>query len=391
MKAVRVAFAAGVLGIAIACGPGFLDGISGGVRPIDGGTSAEGGPTCNSRQAPPPPTGINDTGSVSALLAIQIVQIDTASDAGIAAPVSLDMDHTCTGAGQGDSCLRPGDGGVFKDGPRGEDNALGLLFNAINAAQNFPPTFATDRIKAGYFTLMIGLAGWNGLPDDPQVGIVLYDSEGITKKDADGGRALPKFDGTDVWSIDPDSVVSGADHIGVDCASPDAKYSCIARTRDDFAYVTGGKLVARPRRDSDSNGPVPVNLRSVVGDISMNFYDLTLIGDLKGGPDGATALNAEFSGRIPVSNLIQTFGGIQDFTKNNGQPLCNNPSLFSLSRGAVCAAQDLSDPGKDNTGQKCDYISGAFSFSAIPAVLGSIFQADGLDGGCNDTSLFVCP
>lgn len=384
---------AGATGIGIACGPGFLDGISGGAVADSGvpDSARESGPTCDSRLAPEAPPGSDDSTKDTPIptLAFEQMRFDTfgAGDAGGPIPKGLDLDQKCT-CPETDSCVRPTDAGRNGcDGPRGEDNALALLFNGLNAGlEVFPHTFATDRIREGFFTVLVDVMGWNGEKDDPRVVVTLRTSqflEGKKGSKADGG--IPRFDGTDVWTVDPSTIGGGDDALGSDCRDPKLAFRCVARVRDDAAYVRDGVLVAHLRRDNVQDGPVPVLVRSSLGQLDLEIFGLTLTGRLSGSP-GSYRLEGEMAGRVSATTALTTFANLQDYTKADEPPICQNEPLLQIARSQVCAARDLAPLGKDRTGAACDHISLALSFLATPATAGTVFRKDPVGLPCGDTT-----
>lgn len=391
MRAWRLAFAlGGAAVVAIACGPGFLDGISGGTKgdEPETGAPAEAGATCNSRLAPEPPAGADAPDNIALpTFALQTLRSDTfgKADAGGVAPVGLDMDRMCT-CPQAPSCKNTfgGAGDAGCDGPRGEDNALSALFNSLNVGiPLFPQTFATDRIQKGAFNLLIDIRSWSGKDDDSVVGVTLRSSEDLQGA-GDGGRKDPLFDGNDVWTVSPESISSGDAGVGKDCR--DEKFACLARVADSQGYVRGRKLVAHPRQDSDPKAGVPLIMRSAVGAITLHVFDLTVVADITG--DGTTTpyrLSGELTGRLSVSDLIKGFANLQDFTKSDPQPpICLNPSIFPTAKNAVCASADLAALGHDREGAACDHVSLAMSFTASPAIAGLVFRKEPPANPCGD-------
>jgi hypothetical protein len=401
MRPLRVVFAVACLGvgaIAIACGPGFLDGISGGAKLDPDAEASATGPdaarACQPHHLPERPPGQDDnTGLSLPTFAFESMRVDTfgAPDAGGAIPIGLDLDDRCT-CPETDSCFRPGDAGRSCDGKQGEDNAMSGFFNSINiGVPLFQQTFATDRIHEGFFTFLLDVLGWNGQPDDPNVVVTMRLSLRIEGKKEDGGLPPPKFDGTDVWTLDPTAIAGGVESVGRDCRVPAESYRCLARVRDEKAYVRGGKLVAHPRFDGQLDQPVPVTILAGLGVINFDMYDFTLFGTLTRGEDGGvSSVAGEITGRVTSQNVLHSVGAIQDFTSDNDTPICKNTALFAVAKTSVCQTPDLAPPGKDNTGAKCDHISVAMSFSSSPATVGTILLRQAPADDC-DQSIFSCP
>jgi hypothetical protein len=404
VKPLRAVFAVASLGvgaIAIACGPAFLEGISGGTRETEPDAEASVPPpvdarACQPRRLPDPPPGEDDKVSLALpTFAFESLRVDAfgAPDAGGAIPVGLDLDDRCT-CPETDSCIRPpgGDAGQVCDGKNGEDNAVSGLFNALNIGiPLFQQTFATDGIRLGLFTLLVDVLGWNGQDNDPRVTVTMRLSLRIDGPKTDAGLPRPKFDGTDVWTLDPNAISGGVESVGKDCRVPSDSYKCLGRVRDDRAFVRDGKLVSHPRLDAKPDAPVRITILASAGAIHFDILDFSLYGTLNRGADGrVTSISGEASGRVTSSNVLESFGTLQDFTSSKDTPVCQNPAVFNIAKTSVCKAADLAAPGKDNTGAACDHLSLALSFTASSAIVGPIFLKDTAAAPC-DESIFTCP
>lgn len=400
--------AAGAIGVGvttvIACGPGFLDGISGGTRDEPDAADArvdappsEAGRACQPHKLPPPPSrSDSDLVIPVPLLAVETLRVDTfgADDAGGAIPIGLDLDDRCT-CPEEESCVRAGDdAGRACDGKQGEDNRMSYFFNTLNGSgQLFEQTFATDRIRRGFGTIMVEVIGWNGTPNDTQVSVSLRLSQQLEGPKVDGGGfGPPRFDGTDVWTMDTIAVAGGITAIGADCRDPDEALRCLARTRDDNAYVSDGLLVAHPRYDKFADAPVPLIISAGLGRLRLEMFDLVVYGRLSAGADGGIArMDGELTGRVEVTNMLKTMGSLDDFTLDKPKTaICQNPALFTVARAQVCATPDLAPPGQDNRGARCDHISLAMSFSATPASMGTVTKTELTTNPC-DESIYSCP
>lgn len=402
----RLAFAIASVAaaIAIACGPGFLDGISGGnvageapdgTTPIaDGGGESDAPATCVSELPPEKKPGDDSGKNLALSFAFDKLRIDTLGDSPAGArPVGLDLDKTCTCPGP-DTCVRPSGLPPACDGPKGQDTALSTLFNGLNGTlQIFPTSFAVERIKAGRFTILVDVRGWNGEPDDPAVSVSIRLSRRIDQQAKDGGRPEPLFDGHDLWTVDSSSVTGGTDAVGQDCRDTVAGLTCVAKILDPKAYVSGGKLVARPRVDPTGTLPVPLYVGTAAGPLAFGFYDLIMTATIGGPNGGPYRLDGEMAGRLDAPSYITSVANLQDVTQpgSNEDPLCKNPVLVAALQTSICSARDLAPPGKDSTGSPCTFLSAAFSFSAIPATPGTILKPQPpLTPPCGDAS-FGCP
>lgn len=367
---IGIAFA--VLVIAPACGSGFLDGLSGGRKDAAEDTTAPvedaGGDArlCTPHVPPPPPADQQDTeipGTV--VLALDAFRIDdsTTVDASIAPSVGFDIDKACT-CPEPESCLPPPDAGAKKcDNDGGADNALGRLFSTLGAffPNSFGPDFATDAIRKGSYGAIINIGGWNREANDPKVFVSFFLSQG-TDVQADGGKGRVKLDGTDVWTVDPESVKDGNANIGVDCSADFTR--CLPAYSSSNAYIKDNVLVSRislPFAISASSGRIVIELEDI-----LVAFRLRKEGSIY-------RAEGEFTGRWPVPRVLKALSVVPV----NDQPLCDQPTLFNVARAEICSGVDVtSDPGADHAGKACDAVSAAFRFTAGSAVLGRIYKPE---------------
>jgi hypothetical protein len=384
-RARAFALAAGVPAIVVlaslACGPGFLSGISSGGPAGEGGTSSSGGSdsdACTPVLAPEPPAIENTTDNdVDLQFAMEKLHVGADSaDAGIPAPRGLNLDSTCTCPGASSCILRPGSGPGCDNAADagGRDNALAGFFRQL--AQNIPvfePNFASDRIAGGHYTILIGLRGWNRQKDDPQVRVTLRLSQDFDSKATDGGKH-PRFDGTDVWTIDPASI-SGGDVLdaGTDCRQAIEGALCLPKFTTEAAYVRDNVLVAR----FDAYDSVPLVIRTGLGRIVLDLTDATIVATLSnadGRVDGYR-LDGEVTGRWPAKSILATLANLENPLA--GGYLCNTPSLYEETKTGVCTALDIaSKKADDNQNMNCTSISSAIGFSAGKAVGGHLLGKD---------------
>lgn len=351
-----------VLG-AVACGPGFLHGIGGG--PADAGSEADAA-LCYDPVPSRPSAGAGAADEVSVLFALESLRLDRTGDdpSGLPPALGIDLDQSCT-------CSCVGRSDLPCDGDRGRDNALGGLFDSIEAF--LPSRDFAAYLASGGFNLLIDVKQWNRERDDPSVLVGLLLSQGLEAKViGDGGAATAKLDGTDVWTVDPSSIVGGeqlAADGGVTCAST----PCISVAPDTAAYVADGKLIARIRQ--------PIALSTPNGRLVLEMEDMTLIADLGFDARGAPRLTGEIAGRIPAERFLPTIAALHD--SRNGTSLCNQPDVYPFVKGQICRELDIrSKPEDDRSALPCDALSGAIRFAASPARLGRVFASDDALNDC---------
>jgi hypothetical protein len=349
-----------VLASAAACGSGFLQGIGGGAS--DAGADAADVALCYD-PVPAPPQIAEPPTSISLLFAVQDIRVDTQPrDAGLPPPTGRDLDRTCTCSGGPPSCVGPNPKAPTCDGPRGADNAVGQLFN--QALVFLPSLDLGNFIRAGGSSILIDVQQWSGEADDPAVTVIMRMSQGL-QSHVDGGTEAAKFDGTDVWTVDPGSLIGGDDNLGRNCGA--VPTPCLPLFRDPKAYVVGGKLYARV--------DVPVAVSTPSGRLIFDMTDVTLIASLS-----KDRLDGQMVGRMPADRFLPDFAAIRD--PQTGKSLCGNPEYAGL-KAEICSSLDIaSDPAKDNTGAPCDALSGALGFVAGPALVGQVYKSTSISSDC---------
>ena len=226
--------------------------------------------------------------------------------------------------------------------------------------------FVQSQVRAGAFNLITTISAWNGLPDDPSIIVGVELSGGIEGSQGDAGRPLPKFDGTDVWTVTPSSILGGADLLGRDCR--EGVLTCIAAKVDTTAYVSGGVFVAH----LDVALPIVAN-----GSLfTIDFVAATVTARLI--PEGSHyRAVGEIDGRWPIDRLLPTIARIPNPIAA-GHPLCASDSgleLYGVVKKSACDNLDLtSNPALDRTGAPCDAISNAITFTGVSATVGTVYD-----------------
>ena len=358
-----------VAGIALACGPGDLADLTAGhadTGTADADAGAPDAAVCTHAGPPERPTTPDGPSIETQQFAVDAIRFfDDDNDAGAPPLVGLDLDRTCTCPEPG-SCVPPADAGAAKcDLSDGRDNAAGPLLALFSTlAQGSGPERMVKQIKAGLFDLLVSVQGWNGQADDPSVIVGVQLSSGVEGVATDAG-APPRFDGTDVWTVTPSSLLGGVDIVGRDCrtlATP-----CISVRADTAAYVRGGVIVAHL--------DVPLPIESGTGVLEIDFASATLSAHIF--PSGPSyRLTGEVAGRWPADKVLGTFARTPNPT--DGRALCSTDAglqIYALARAQVCSSLDLAtSPAADRTGATCDALSNTLSFTASHATLGTVFE-----------------
>jgi hypothetical protein len=357
--------ASGLFALVAACGSGFLHGIGGGAP--DAQPDAADAALCYELVPERPQKGESAT-DIDLLFALEDIRLDTTSkDGGLPPAAGLDLDRTCT-CPAAPSCIGSDTGPPACDGDGGRDNAFSSVFNEIE-------TFLASAdfgayIRAGGFTALIDVQQWNGEDDDPLVVVAIRMSQGLESNVVDGGANAAKFDGTDVWTVDPGSIFDGKNKLGADCASA-APTPCVPVYVDPRAYVANGKLIAHL--------DVPIGLSTPSGRLIFDMTNVTLIAAIaKVG--GSYRLEGEVVGRSPVERLLPNIAALRD--PSSHKSLCGG-AAYALLKARICGAVDImSDPRRDGTNAACDAVSGAIRFVASPARAGRVFETDDARSDC---------
>lgn len=364
---------AAAAGIALACGTGDLSDLTAGRD--SGFDAADAAPPICVHAAPPaPPTTTDSPNGPDLTFGIGDLRLDDGEHSGGAEkPQGLDLDHRCTCAGpvvlEGESCVPPPDAGKrLCDGDAGRDNVAGtLLAVAASLGSGIGSDVILNQLRSGSFTAMITLQGWNHQPDDPHVIVSVLLSSGTEGSQTDGGRATPKFDGTDVWTVSPDSLLGGNELIGKDCRA--LALPCVPAKPDVEAYVKDNVVVAH----IDLGLPVIIE----GGTFQIDFIGATLLGTLLP-ENGSYRLAGEITGRWPVGKMLSAFAGVKN--PRTGTALCATDAgleVYGLVKNTICTSADLtSDPTLDNTGARCDALSNAIAFSAPRATVGTVYRRE---------------
>jgi hypothetical protein len=302
--------------------------------------------------------------SINFTAAIKEILIRPETDAGV--PLGFDLDGVCTCPGP-PSCVSSQ---KQCDGPGGRDGTGDSLFSLLDTffARTTEGNF-NQRIADGRVGLLIWVSGYNGGKDDPSVFASVLLSSGIID-DADAGTyKKPKWDGQDIWNIDP-LLAAGY------TIDANGDYVWTPKAISTTAYVTHGTLVAR----------IPTAALGY-GSGSLAIHDLVLMGDVTPTSFGYR-VDAQLGGRIPTREALTLVSTMSDPT-NPGQRLCGDDPTYQTFRTSVCTLADLtSDPARDSTGAACDAVSVIFGLTAYSAKTGAPHAAPvsspGCDGGIRD-------
>lgn len=332
----------------------------------DAGADVDADP-CDHAEPPARPTADDpsDAGDEDYVVAVAAIDFNIGGDAGV---VGYDLDHTCTCPGP-ESCVAQGGAKSHCDDARGRDNSGGALiqqFSALTSALD--ATKLDTNIGLGLYTMVLRIRGYNGRPNDGQVAVAVFSSNGTVPLDDGGANPPPQHDGNDQWGIDPASLVG-------------TPPPYVAVNEDEAAYVSNGVLVAAVA--------FPFTIGSSFGANFLRLDGAYLVGALTKSGTGY-ALAGVITGRWDTRNLLTGMQGVKD-PFNAGQFLCGTDATYLAFKSAICGGSDIARlASSDNTGAPCDALSLAVGFSGEPAQLGGVLAAGAKPTPCGATYTDQC-
>jgi hypothetical protein len=304
--------------------------------------------SCLHREPPAPPLASGVGGSLEFVLALQSYEVGAGTDdAGRPRSdgIGFDLDHTCTGEGQGPSCVEPKWATAdHNDGVDGIDNAYGRAVYSYSS----DPTPASSSAAE----LLIRIRAYSGGSDDDEVEVCLLGALGLTPR-ADRGVG-PFGDGEDRWTVLPETLVPSADG---GTPSAEQPQSC-----DEHAYVSAGTLVAR---FAQVQWPAALPLAPWW---MVWVHQLVLSGRLVNAA-GTWELDDAVAGfRVPVKEALVWGARLALPTK---QPICSQPTNYAQVKQTICSLVDIAS-GTDSPTSQCDADSEGIAFQARQARLGEV-------------------
>ena len=316
----------------------------------DAGSDA---PACQRATYPGRPMkddGTQDAGDI--VLALRSIRFDV--DAGGGSLLGYDLDRSCT-------CPAPpsckADATVCDD-PNGRDNSGGVLLESFTAfaGSAFDAQKLNAKINNGEFTMLVRIRDWNGTGNDTQVTGEIFLSNGNKGSEDGGVPQLPKWDGTDSWTLDPNTLFGGAG----------PPYIPLPDSVDIAGYVTDGLFVA-------AIGEVNINLVAGmgIGSLKLNVSGAILTGHLTKMSNLYKMDDGLLAGRWPSRKFLTSFATVPN-PLGPGY-LCGDSGTYASIKKLICNARDISSVVQnDNTGAPCDAVSIGFGLVATQAQLGNV-------------------
>jgi uncharacterized membrane protein YgcG len=340
-----------------------------------GGKASSGGAaTCDPLTWPPKPTSVlpseQDLDGVFVMSTIDLG--DSAAGANLS--VGFDLDHLCTPNDDtkktGQTCVIPSYGVGVPDGPRGQDNALGVTLQDIrkNRISEFNSENYTKGLQAGTAdNVIFHVEGYNGLPDDDQVQVEALVSAPFDTYNVANTR--PEWKGDDVWPIASDSY---------DSKTGNANYV------DPNAYVAGGRLVVTLSK---------VTLRFVVTlashppiQLDLNLKGAVTVCDVQADESSRwkfTVKKCTLAARWLADDIVHQLSRFPEpLFKTGTTPLCTDTSSYPGFKIGVCSVIDVASDGLATPTAPCDALSLGIDFDTEPGNIGKKFDIVPLPDPC---------
>lgn len=370
-RAALALFACFLLAVGFACavyGPSLLEAADAGPdATAEGGADSGAESGCVGATWPGRPAADDPAAWDGGDVVVAVSALDVSPDAGGGNLRGWNLDRTCTCPGA-PSC-NPGDAAIFCDDALGRDNSAAILFADLGALGGgvFDSTKISSKIVAGEFSVVLRLLDYNGAANDRQVTAAIFASPGTTGVEDGGNPTPPKFDGTDVWTIDPATLFGGNG----------PPYVSLPDTTDTAAYVSGGVLVA--------------SLNQVIVSISGTSVPIFLTGatvTARVSPNGSGGFRLDdglLSGRWPSGRLLTGLSGVKD-PLMSGTYLCGDSGTYLALKRIICDGRDIvAAVQNDNTGAPCDALSISIGFTAVSARMGAVHAKTPPTAACGAT------
>jgi len=220
-----------------------------------------------------------------------------------------------------------------------------------------------QRIALGQFTILIQVQDYNGGANDTNVLVGVLTGSNL--------GAVPKWDGTDTWPVDPASALGDVPY--------DGGYSWAPSTGTGSAWVNNYQLVAHlpPLTVGMGLGPITFTGGILSATISQDSA-------------GQYSLVGQLAGRLTTHTLF-AYAGHSGYYDDAGKihKLCGTDPKFVMLQSSLCAEADImGDPTLDSTDAGCNALSFALGFTTAPVQLGaplaSHYPSVGCDGSVTD-------
>jgi hypothetical protein len=328
--------------------------------------------TCTHARPPAMPSSDDGTMDLDLTFALNALDLGVRLDGGASPLVGYDVDGVCTCPGP-PSCAAVDPDDTHCDDPGGRDTAINLVFRAFAelTGGTFDPTTYSAQVLAGANGLLVRVQHYSGGADDTQVMVSVYLSPGTVAIDGGGGHPVPTWDGTDLWALDMESVVTG---VGGAMALP--------VHFDLAAYVANHVLVAR------TDFPIELYAGPEGGTAVLDGIDTVLTATLNADDAGAYSLReGMIAGRVPMARVPRGMSGV---TTVDASFICPGSNEYAALKVDVCRAADLLASGAVDANAPCDALGFGVAFAGRPAVLGPVAVRPSTGSPCTDAGPESC-
>jgi hypothetical protein len=311
---------------------------------------------CEHAEPPPPPSKVAASQADQELVFAAIdSDVGDSSEGPNGAPryksMGYDLDHTCTGQGQGSSCAKPDweTTAVPLDSPQGRDNSANAVF--YQASLFVPPDqrvfsdFKAD-LDSGSQTVLVRIRGYNGQANDDRVEVAVF--AGTLWESVLAGGPPPIWDGHDRWRVTTPWLERSADgSLSVDSA----------RFRDQHAYVTNNTIVAHFDAVLLGHAFIPA------GTWQQGLLTARIVHQ----GHAVVLRDAMLAGRWPARDLLHFLR--LELLPGAATASCRDGAIYGTLVKEFCPYIDIAS-GKDGPSTPCDSISIFIGFDAEPAEIG---------------------
>jgi hypothetical protein len=298
-------------------------------------------PGCKTARPPAPP-GATPSSNDGGTIQVAAIAVSTGSPE---QKLGFDLDESCTCLPDEATC-KPHFGTKACDDDAGRDNAVAGLFESLKSLNpDFDEIRRLNQILGVERGVLFEVSQYNGEPDDEQVTLAIYGSNGLVVDGGttkDGGVSDAGDAGTmeaPAWTIDRTSL-SGPK------SSP--------LNSDLLAYVRGGTLVAQY--------PTGLALDLEVN-LNMKLSRAVVVGKLAKNGNRTTLTEVVLAGHWEADEIYRSIRGAT-FKK---VPVCNIELYNPTITRTVCAALDLPAAAGNNSNDFCRAGSIALRFTTAPA------------------------
>lgn len=268
--------------------------------------------------------------------------------------IGFDLDGSCTCIDTpGEVCKPWKDRTPLCDGPGGRDNSFPRLLQTLvtyGIAQSSQKL--SSSLETGNYTILLRIQNWNLQPNDSEVTVSFYTSDGSTK--------TPDWNGKDTWRILSTSVEDG------DIDKP--------LLRDSNAYVADGNLVASLPTFDANDKKVFIQLNDEFG---ISLSGTRIVGKLEEFLGNFRILDGTLAGSWRDRDFFGQVATNPDPLKKTDPPkdppdtVCTDSLVYGQIKGAFCDFADLAGNQADISGV-CAALSLATTFNAQEARLGAV-------------------